>query len=154
MIVEATAPAAADAIASQLPASVAPVAPVESVPVAVAVQSGLLLLRTEATQQWLGSVQPDNYMVQMLSVSSSETVYVERFLRDLQLVGLIDGTYSCIANSQGGPFWKIVYGSFETVELARNFIAALPASVLANSPFVQNIGRLECDEARQPVYGD
>jgi septal ring-binding cell division protein DamX len=151
VIVEATAPAAVDAIASQLPTSVAPVAPVESVPVAV--QSGLLLLRTEATQQWLGSVQPDNYMVQMLSVSSSETVYVERFLRDLQLVGLIDGTYSCIANSQGGPFWKIVYGSFETVELARNFIAALPASVLVNSPFVQNIGRLECDEAQQTGYG-
>jgi MSHA biogenesis protein MshM len=150
-IVEATAPAAVDAIASQLPASIAPVAPVESVPVAV--QSGLLLLRTEATQQWLGSVQPDNYMVQMLSVSSSETVYVERFLRDLQLVGLLDDTYSCIANSQGRPFWKIVYGSFETVELARNFIAALPASVLVNSPFVQNIGRLECDEAQQTGYG-
>jgi type II secretory pathway predicted ATPase ExeA/septal ring-binding cell division protein DamX len=150
-IVEATAPAAVDAIASQLPASVAPVAPVESVPVAV--QSGLLLLRTEATQQWLGSVQPDNYMVQMLSVNSSETVYVERFLRDLQLVGLLDDTYSCIANNQGRPFWKIVYGSFETVELARNFIAGLPLNVLSNRPFVQNIGRLECDEALQPGYG-
>jgi type II secretory pathway predicted ATPase ExeA len=150
-IVEATAPAAVDAIASQPPASIAPVAPVESVPVAV--QSGLLLLRTEATQQWLGSVQPDNYMVQMLSVSSSETVYVERFLRDLQLVGLLDDTYSCIANSQGRPFWKIVYGSFETVELARNFIAGLPLNVLSNRPFVQNIGRLECDEAQQPGYG-
>lgn len=117
-------------------------------------QSGLLLLRSEATQQWLGSVNQAAYMVQMLSVNSAETVYVERFLGELQLAGLLDGTYSCIANSQVGPFWKIVYGSFETVELARHFIAGLPASVLANSPFVQNIGRLECDEARQPGYGD
>ncbi len=147
--VESPAPVAVQEAPVPMPASLASV---ESSPVAP--QSGLLLQRTEATQQWLGSVRPDAYMVQMLSVSSAETVYVERFLRELQLAGLLDDTYSCIANSQGRRFWKIVYGSFETVELARNFIVGLPASVLANSPFVQNIGRLECDQALQSGFGD
>ncbi len=148
-IVESSAPDAVPVAPVALPT---PEAPVESSPVVP--QSGLLLLRIEATQQWLDSVRPDAYMVQMLSVNSTETVYVERFLRELQMAGLLDGTYSCIANSQGRPFWKIVYGSFETVELARNFIAGLPASVLTNSPFVQNIGRMECDQALQSGYGD
>ncbi|MDP1932732.1 MAG: AAA family ATPase [Gammaproteobacteria bacterium] len=117
----------------------------------------LLANRSAATAKWLSNVQPGSYIVQLVSVGGEEADYVTTILRRLEQSGVIDQTYACLADSQGQLYWKVFYGSFDTVAQARQFIERLPANIRSNTPFVQNIARLECQisqATRQFVQGE
>jgi len=135
-------------------------APVESVAVAAAAPapmrtalndigelSPLLQERSLALQEWVAEADASQYTVQLLSVSSAESGFVGRILTTLEQSGLIDRTYTCVSNSRDQDYWKVVYGHFATIGEARTFINSLPASIRDNSPFVQRIGRLDCNVA-------
>lgn len=105
----------------------------------------LLRERSIAMQDWLVETDPETYTLQLISVSSNESAYVSRVLTRLEQAGLIENTYSCVSNSQGQDYWKVVYGGFATVDEARNVISELPSSVRNNTPFVQSVRRLDCN---------
>ena len=105
----------------------------------------LLQERSLALQEWVSSVNAEQYTVQLLSVSSAESAFVGRILSTLEQSGLIDQTYTCVSNSRDQDFWKVVYGNFATIGEARTFISSLPPSIRDNSPFVQSIRRLDCN---------
>tara|TARA_R110002167_G_scaffold30424_6_gene100589 strand:+ start:18538 stop:20115 length:1578 start_codon:yes stop_codon:yes gene_type:complete len=107
----------------------------------------LLRTRSIAMQDWLVETDPDAYSVQLLSVSSADSAYVGRILNRLDQAGLIDKSYTCISNSQGQDYWKVVYGDFATIEQARNIIYGLPSSVRNNGPYVQSVRKLDCNVA-------
>lgn len=109
--------------------------------------SPLLFERSLALQEWVASVEPSRYTVQLLSVNSAESDFVGRILTTLEQSGLIDKTYTCVSNSRGQDFWKVAYGDFATIGEARSLINNLPPSIRDNSPFVQSIGRLDCNVA-------
>lgn len=109
--------------------------------------SPLLQERSLAMQEWVASVNPQEYTVQLLSVNSAESAFVGRVLTTLEQSGLIDQTYTCVANSRSQDFWKVVYGNFASIGEARTFINSLPPSIRDNSPFVQSIRRLDCNVA-------
>lgn len=124
----------------------------ESVPMRAAANdigelSPLLQERSLALQEWVASVDAAEYTVQLLSVNSAESGFVGRILTTLEQSGLIDQTYTCVSNSRGQDFWKVVYGNFGSIGEARTFINSLPPSIRDNSPFVQRIGRLDCNVA-------
>jgi len=109
--------------------------------------SPLLFERSMALQEWVASIEPSRYTVQLLSVSSAESDFVGRILTTLEQSGLIDKTYTCVSNSRGQDYWKVAYGDFATIGEARTLINSLPPSIRDNSPFVQSIGRLDCNVA-------
>ncbi len=109
--------------------------------------SPLLFERSLALQEWVAAVEPSRYTVQLLSVNSAESEFVGRILNTLEQSGLIDKTYTCVSNSRGQDFWKVAYGDFATIGEARTLINSLPPSIRDNSPFVQSIGRLDCNVA-------
>lgn len=109
--------------------------------------SPLLFERSMALQEWVASIEPSRYTVQLLSVSSAESAFVGRILTTLEQSGLIDKTYTCVSNSRGQDYWKVAYGDFATIGEARTLINSLPPSIRDNSPFVQSIGRLDCNVA-------
>ncbi len=109
--------------------------------------SPLLFERSLALQEWVAAVEPSRYTVQLLSVNSAESDFVGRILNTLEQSGLIDKTYTCVSNSRGQDFWKVAYGDFATIGEARTLINSLPPSIRDNSPFVQSIGRLDCNVA-------
>tara|TARA_R110001592_G_scaffold240245_3_gene500293 strand:- start:3393 stop:4886 length:1494 start_codon:yes stop_codon:yes gene_type:complete len=115
--------------------------------VALGTLSPLLRERSVAMQDWLVETDPETYTLQLISVSSIDSDYVTRVLTRLEQAGLIDGTYSCISNTQGQDYWKVVYGDFATAGQARSVISDLPSSVRNNSPYVQTIRRLDCNVA-------
>jgi MSHA biogenesis protein MshM len=77
--------------------------------------SPLLFERSLALQEWVASVEPSRYTVQLLSVNSAESDFVGRILTTLEQSGLIDKTYTCVSNSRGQDFWKVAYGDFATI---------------------------------------
>jgi MSHA biogenesis protein MshM len=107
----------------------------------------LLRERSIAMQDWLVEADPENYTLQLISVRSTESAYVARVLTRLEQAGLIDQTYSCISNTQGQDYWKVVYGDFTSVDHARSIISDLPSSIRSNSPYAQSIRRLDCNVA-------
>jgi type II secretory pathway predicted ATPase ExeA/septal ring-binding cell division protein DamX len=107
--------------------------------------SPLLQERSLALQEWVAGVSADQYTVQLLSVNSAESAFVGRILTTLEQSGLIDQTYTCVSNSRGQDFWKVVYGNFASIGEARTLINSLPPSIRDNSPFVQSIRRLDCN---------
>ena len=109
--------------------------------------SPLLQERSLALQEWVADISADEYTVQLLSVNSAESAFVGRILTTLEQSGLIDQTYTCVSNSRGQDFWKVVYGNFASIGEARTFINSLPPSIRDNSPFVQSIRRLDCNVA-------
>lgn len=109
--------------------------------------SPLLRERSVAMQDWLVETDPETYTLQLISVSSTESDYVTRVLNRLEQAGLIDKTYTCISNTQGQDYWKVVYGDFATVVSARNVVSELPSSIRNNSPYAQSIRRLDCNVA-------
>lgn len=109
--------------------------------------SPLLRERSIAMQDWLVETDPETYTLQLISVSSTESDYVTRVLNRLEQAGLIDKTYSCVSNTQGQDYWKVVYGDFATVVSARNVVSELPSSIRNNSPYAQSIRRLDCNVA-------
>jgi MSHA biogenesis protein MshM len=114
---------------------------------AIGTLNPLLRTRSIAMQDWLVETDPDAHTVQLLSVSSTDSAYVARILNRLDQAGLIDKSYTCISNSQGQDYWKVVYGDFATVEQARNIIYGLPSSVRNNGPYVQSVRRMDCNVA-------
>ena len=115
--------------------------------VALGTLSPLLRERSVAMQDWLVETDPATYTLQLLSVSSAESAYVTRVLTRLEQAGLIGETYSCVSNTQGQDYWKVVFGDFETADRARSMISELPSSVRNNSPYAQSIRRLDCNVA-------
>ena len=115
--------------------------------VALGTLSPLLRERSVSMQDWLVETDPETYTLQLISVSSTESDYVTRVLNRLEQAGLIDKTYSCISNTQGQDYWKVVYGDFATAGQARSVISELPSSVRNNSPYVQSVRRLDCNVA-------
>ena len=107
----------------------------------------LLRDRSIAMQDWLVETDPEIYTLQLISISSAESAYVARVLTRLEQAGLIAQTYSCISHTQGQDYWKVVYGDFATADQARSIIDELPSSIRNNSPFAQNIRRLDCNVA-------
>jgi septal ring-binding cell division protein DamX len=107
--------------------------------------SPLLQERSLAQQEWVAGISADEYTVQLLSVNSAESTFVGRILTTLEQAGLIDQTYTCVSNSRGQDFWKVVYGNFASIGEARTLINSLPPSIRDNSPFVQSIRRLDCN---------
>jgi len=107
--------------------------------------SPLLQERSLALREWIAGVEGGRYTVQLLSVNSAESNFVGRILTTLEQSGLIDQTYTCVSNSRGQDFWKVVYGDFASIGEARTFINSLPPGIRDNSPFVQSIGRLDCN---------
>lgn len=130
--------------------SAVPLEPAQSSAASAELAVGSLLrARTAATKAWLQGSDPASYIVQLLSVNSGETAYVSRVLERLQQFNLLENTYSCLFSSDGQEYWKVIYGSFSSLEGAREFIANLPESIRSNSPYVQNIRRLNCNLAAQ-----
>ena len=115
--------------------------------VALGTLSPLLQERSVAMQDWLVETDPATYTLQLISVSSTDSAYVTRVLTRLEQAGLIDETYSCISNTQGQDYWKVVYGDFATADQARSVVNDLPSSVRNNSPYAQSIRRLDCNVA-------
>ena len=115
--------------------------------VALGTLSPLLQERSVAMQDWLVETDPATYTLQLISVSSTDSAYVTRVLTRLEQAGLIDETYSCISNTQGQDYWKVVYGDFATADQARSIVSDLPSSVRNNSPYAQSIRRLDCNVA-------
>lgn len=109
--------------------------------------SPLLIERSVAMQDWLVETNPDTFTLQLISVSSSDSAYVTRVLTRLEQAGLIDRAYTCVSNTQGKDYWKVVFGEFATAAQARVFIEELPMSVLHNSPFAQSVRNLDCNVA-------
>lgn len=109
--------------------------------------SPLLRARSIAMQDRLVESNPEAYTVQLLSLSSTESAYVARVLNRLDQAGIIDKTYTCISNSQGQDYWKVVYGDFASANEARTSIEGLPVSLRNNRPYVQTIDRLNCNVA-------
>lgn len=109
--------------------------------------SPLLRARSIAMQDWLVESNPEAYTVQLLSLSSTESAYVARVLNRLDQAGIIDKTYTCVSNSQGQDYWKVVYGDFASATEARTSIEGLPESLRNNRPYVQTIDRLNCNVA-------
>ena len=109
--------------------------------------SPLLRERSVAMQDWLVEAEPEYFTLQLISVSSADSAYVARVLTRLEQAGLIDETYSCISNTQGQDYWKVVFGEFASANDARIIINGLPSSVRNNSPYAQSIRRLDCNVA-------
>lgn len=113
----------------------------------IGVLSPLLKERSIAMQDWLVEADPEAYTLQLISVTSTDSAYVARVLTRLEQAGFIEKTYSCISNTEGQDYWKIVYGDFTTADMARSIISELPTSVRNNGPYAQSIRRLDCNVA-------
>jgi len=131
--------------AAQTLAVTAAAAPMRAAANDIGELSPLLQERSLAQQEWVAGISADEYTVQLLSVNSAESTFVGRILTTLEQAGLIDQTYTCVSNSRGQDFWKVVYGNFASIGEARTLINSLPPSIRDNSPFVQSIRRLDCN---------
>ncbi len=100
--------------------------------------------RREAFIDWFYGEDRGSFALQILSVGEHETDYLSDALRTMQRAGLIDLTFTCLVPGAGGPMWRVIYGSFDTVDAARSNISTLPSAFTVNVPFVQNVNRLEC----------
>ncbi|MDP3517455.1 MAG: AAA family ATPase [Pseudohongiella sp.] len=84
------------------------------------------------------------YTVQVLSINTDETPYVERTLALLDRSGLLENTYVCLTQGLERPLWRIVFGAYPSVDDARADINRLPLALQSNQPFIQNVARLQC----------
>lgn len=85
------------------------------------------------------------YTVQVLSLNTDQTPFVESTLALMDRSGLLESTYVCLTQGpERPPLWRIVFGQYPSIDEARADINRLPSALRANQPFVQNVERLEC----------
>lgn len=105
---------------------------------------GIVMSRVNAYLRLREAGDAGVYTVQVLSINTDETPYVERTLGLLDRSGLLESTYVCLTQGLERPLWRIVFGAYPSVDNARADINRLPLALQSNQPFIQNVARLEC----------
>jgi septal ring-binding cell division protein DamX len=108
--------------------------------------SGLIDQRMAATRAWLQTIPDQGYTVQLLSVSRSQDFVLLDFLELMSAQELLDQSYICSLSVNEGnvPNRLVVYGEFQGLSLARQFINSLPDEVAQYAPFVRNLNDISC----------
>ncbi len=134
------------AIQTQTPGVVSPSAAIGSVnqPFDAGVLPGIVSARINEYLSLRQTGGTGLYTVQVLSINTDETPYVESTLSLIDRSGLLDNTYVCLTQGLDRPLWRILFGQYASIEDARAGINRLPSALRANQPFVQNVARLQC----------
>ncbi|ALO45377.1 Sporulation domain protein [Pseudohongiella spirulinae] len=100
--------------------------------------------RRDAVADWLNDTGRGDFALQILSLPRDESAYLADALEVLDQAGLLEESFACLMPGANGPMWRLVYGNFDSVESARSGALTLPGTFRVNTPFVQNINRLDC----------
>ena len=99
----------------------------------------LLQRRLMATRSWLASHPQARYTVQMMLSDSDDPAAVERFLASDRLRPLRNRLFVYRTLVGGRPRWAVIYGGFRKASEGRAALAALPASLRANRPYLRSL---------------
>lgn len=90
---------------------------------------------------WLDGLPGTHFTIQMLSGSRLESLsaYVQKHASVLQHESLAYAK----KNSRGNTWYSLTYGDFSTRQEADHALAALPASMRQNKPWIRTIGSLQ-----------
>lgn len=107
--------------------------------VAAASDETLMAQRRKAGSQWLQKLDPQSYTIQLLAVDMDSEKDVERLLRQVHPVSLLDQIYVCRVAQGEHQRWVVVYGDFPGVTPARKAIDTLPPELRRFQPFVRRL---------------
>lgn len=117
---------------------------VTAVPRKLAGTSGttLLNLRREATAQWLQSVHPDNFTIQLLTASIGDEMDLENLLRRISSESVLDKSYICRVRLEETDRWVVLYNEYQGVQSARRALDDLPPELRRAQPYVRSLKKV------------
>ncbi len=95
--------------------------------------------RPPSTREWLGSLPPDGYVVQLIGSSRPDRL---QDYRDKELQGVTPEPRVVLTYRAGKNWYLLLMGPYADPASARNAAAALPASVQKNQPWVRPVAGL------------
>lgn len=126
------------------------VAPVESAPTCVSLPmetpvkacADITRERLEATRDWLSSVDPDHFSVQLLQAEAETASPLDRFLSTAEARKRLDHIYIYRSDVRGNPMLSVLYGSYENYAAASEAARDVESMLSGYQPYVRTVRRV------------
>jgi type II secretory pathway predicted ATPase ExeA len=102
--------------------------------------------RLEATKTWATSARPDSYSIQLFVAAGD--AQLRNHLNTLSKYVENNDIYMYRGAAQGGSRLVVLWGAYETRTAALNALEELPASLLANRPYVRTLESVRSEMER------
>lgn len=105
-------------------------------------ETSLLEQRRQVTAQWLRTIHPEEYTIQLMEAESTDNGSVEKFLRQVSPASMLDKIFVCPVQQGRRQSWAVVYDSYSGVSTARRAIDAFPQELKRFQPYARRLGEM------------